>query len=1370
MQHEQDAPQALGQEAADDAKVWRQYVEEATEHDAHMLSEWSRNVDVSLIFAGLFSAVVATFAAQSYETLSANPQDATNALLASILAGQTAMNSGRPSNDVEARLPSFTPSAAAVWVNALWFTSLVGSLAVASVGMLVKQWLDAYSANLPASPRLRARVRQYRYDILRVWYTHHIINYLPFALSLCLILFLLGLVILLFDNCIPIGLASLLLFLLTVGFHAFSILLPALTNCPWKTAVSPLFYHYLAPLRLLPAGFPHIIRLASVLKGYLYLPLGLVRTIEIPIPLQFLWEIVLFVGEIVLSIWEFFVIVVEHYLHVRIDAAFSKGFKALAKVGHKTIFGIRSSVLSLGRTIFSLWSNSKSEAADEEIVITNMKDHLDSCAILWMVSTSTKKSVVDCALQSMAGLPVAFCDGGILHSEYLRGLLHRRLADCIHGRTVVRPNSAELYIRSLYRNRLSHETLNKVHLKTLDCDLLHNVPVDPASPLYITLICTKAMLNEILDCLANVQAKTATYAPYHIQLMVTSIAHEVSGRKGPSDDHWMGSPSGGWVHISSRALPILITLLEIPPAAQAPSPLDLSIAKCIVVLTNGTIDLGEASSNVFLEYVLCGLGAIIRFPGSYGCDTAEDISIIYRKYLIAFRRSNDPLSSGDALVKILRVFTHKHPDSWDLQDIEGLVTILAHSRAGALRTVDWHLVVYILQNITTLTSPPTTLIYQLLVCAERLVLECACTGAPGSALLVDSLAKLIYLSIRNFRLFSPIQSQTFRVLINIGHQYCIRRTSLQSTPFIKGLLDASREFFDNPSSIIQADVDLWVDTLVMLDAVDNVALKESRAVDAVLQWTIRNWRGHVAAAPHMERLRQLAESLGIKIDLSHDPTWFRELDVLDFIEKSSGVHYTGKVHNTVKDSTIWVVLKIDERTPTTTQDMVISHANEAHWQSFNKYAVKVKTLNVSLKYLDAYEILELFCNPFRTFMLPNLVTLNCECHPALIRLFAHPNIQSLTLHVQDTDLLQATFRYIMKEIPGLRKLVLDYKAELEEDSPSPCNIERILSYNLANLQALTSLTIPEEWLSTSVVTAIAKRPILGHLEIVKHEYNPQAFLCEVKTNIKGFAALDVLSIPNMHSLRVLSAFWTSPSRLKHLTVSNAPLIHTLPTSELIAKHYVNLESLRIIFTPDTNVYWYKHIALKYFMPIFQHCKKLKSIKLVFRICSIQIDKTELLNMAMALPLLEEFSVEYNEDPPTSPRPAVDALTLVRIARFLPNLKTLRLEFDFNFKGDIERFLRAATQVSFPKLTLLDLGQSPISESNEHDALALLSLLLPSTCAVGYSRYGPFWKSWNRVVKGKEGFRTLNSANFTYLLGRLTNELKLLEAQGSMASA
>ncbi|KZV82238.1 hypothetical protein EXIGLDRAFT_729988, partial [Exidia glandulosa HHB12029] len=62
-------PDPYGKEMDDNARVWRVYKDEAIAYDRSMLDGWNKTLDILLIFAGLFSAVVTSFVVESYQFL-----------------------------------------------------------------------------------------------------------------------------------------------------------------------------------------------------------------------------------------------------------------------------------------------------------------------------------------------------------------------------------------------------------------------------------------------------------------------------------------------------------------------------------------------------------------------------------------------------------------------------------------------------------------------------------------------------------------------------------------------------------------------------------------------------------------------------------------------------------------------------------------------------------------------------------------------------------------------------------------------------------------------------------------------------------------------------------------------------------------------------------------------------------------------------------------------------------------------------------------------------------------------------------------------------------------------------------------------------
>ncbi|KAK0493151.1 hypothetical protein EDD18DRAFT_431859 [Armillaria luteobubalina] len=187
------------EETAPNARVWRTYVDESKNHDARMVAESRETVDVLLVFAGLFSAVVTTFVAQTSQSLQANYAQVSASLLFEMVLIQRAIANGSSVNNVPVSSlnpnTSFIPATTDVWVNGLWFTSLSFSLATALVAVLVKQWLHHYIALPSGTPRERSHVRQFRHGGFQKWHVLVIVGLLPVLMHLALGIFFIGLTI-----------------------------------------------------------------------------------------------------------------------------------------------------------------------------------------------------------------------------------------------------------------------------------------------------------------------------------------------------------------------------------------------------------------------------------------------------------------------------------------------------------------------------------------------------------------------------------------------------------------------------------------------------------------------------------------------------------------------------------------------------------------------------------------------------------------------------------------------------------------------------------------------------------------------------------------------------------------------------------------------------------------------------------------------------------------------------------------------------------------------------------------------------------------------------------------------------------------------
>ncbi|KAK0217932.1 hypothetical protein IW262DRAFT_1103165 [Armillaria fumosa] len=227
------------------ARVWRTYLEECGPFDLEMVEGWKDALDVLLVFAGLFSAVVTTFVAQTSQSLQVDYGQVTATLLIELIDVQRSVANGSLVNDIPRSDLTFRPSALDSWVNGLWFTSLSLSLSTALFAVLTKQWIHQYMSVPSGTPWDRCRLRQFRYMGLQRWDVDLIIGLLPVLMSASLAVFLVGLV--LFIIPLRVSIASVVGSVTLIAFTAYLItnFLPILyPSCPYKTPLS----QYIFPL------------------------------------------------------------------------------------------------------------------------------------------------------------------------------------------------------------------------------------------------------------------------------------------------------------------------------------------------------------------------------------------------------------------------------------------------------------------------------------------------------------------------------------------------------------------------------------------------------------------------------------------------------------------------------------------------------------------------------------------------------------------------------------------------------------------------------------------------------------------------------------------------------------------------------------------------------------------------------------------------------------------------------------------------------------------------------------------------------------------------------------------------------------------
>ncbi|THH27456.1 hypothetical protein EUX98_g6735 [Antrodiella citrinella] len=164
------------------ALLWNRYKSLSDEYDDDLVKRYREDMETSSIFAGLFSAVVATVASMTLPTLSADPNIKTQIVLQAILLSlnHTAGNPAEIATSVEWN----GPSTSVLWVQSLLYASLACSLFAALASVVGRQWLGKYSSiGEHGTLEDRCRERQRKFDALKMWHFFSVLEAIPVLLQ-----------------------------------------------------------------------------------------------------------------------------------------------------------------------------------------------------------------------------------------------------------------------------------------------------------------------------------------------------------------------------------------------------------------------------------------------------------------------------------------------------------------------------------------------------------------------------------------------------------------------------------------------------------------------------------------------------------------------------------------------------------------------------------------------------------------------------------------------------------------------------------------------------------------------------------------------------------------------------------------------------------------------------------------------------------------------------------------------------------------------------------------------------------------------------------------------------------------------------------
>ncbi|KAN0084399.1 hypothetical protein V8E55_007903, partial [Tylopilus felleus] len=215
---------------------WSTYLKEAKEHDDELMEKYKNDMDISILFSTLFSAVVAAFVVAMQPTLSPNPGDTTNALLMILI--HTIDNSTFPDQPLGTPQWNGPPYMAVCSLTLAYLSLSLGLLA--AIGTVVgKQWLSHFSRLGEGTNEVRSRRRQQKLDGLTAWRFDIVMKVLPALLHLALALFAVALSFNLWgaNQTVAWAFTSVTAFggLVYVAITVLSIGFP---SCPYKTPFS----------------------------------------------------------------------------------------------------------------------------------------------------------------------------------------------------------------------------------------------------------------------------------------------------------------------------------------------------------------------------------------------------------------------------------------------------------------------------------------------------------------------------------------------------------------------------------------------------------------------------------------------------------------------------------------------------------------------------------------------------------------------------------------------------------------------------------------------------------------------------------------------------------------------------------------------------------------------------------------------------------------------------------------------------------------------------------------------------------------------------------------------------------------------------
>ncbi|TCD60139.1 hypothetical protein EIP91_010678 [Steccherinum ochraceum] len=221
-------------------RFWTLYKEAADEYDQEFLERYRTDMNTSMVFSGLFTAVSATVASMTVSTLGPDPNAATHVLLQNVLLVLNHTSGPLPP---AIGFPLDRPANIVIWYQSLLYASLACSLFAALGAVLGIRWLSGYSSiRERGSLEDRCKERQRKLDALEAWHLRRVLEALSVLLQLSLILFAIAISMFMWTQERTVATVLIVVMAIGASFYLSSIVLSiTYQECSFSTPLSELF-------------------------------------------------------------------------------------------------------------------------------------------------------------------------------------------------------------------------------------------------------------------------------------------------------------------------------------------------------------------------------------------------------------------------------------------------------------------------------------------------------------------------------------------------------------------------------------------------------------------------------------------------------------------------------------------------------------------------------------------------------------------------------------------------------------------------------------------------------------------------------------------------------------------------------------------------------------------------------------------------------------------------------------------------------------------------------------------------------------------------------------------------------------------------